>query len=329
MQQKTNPSSSPPKGTYLLTGEDDFRKRLALDRLKRKLLAGEQDTFNYEVYYGKDSSAKEIIRSLETLSLTGGRKLVVLKEPESLAEEDKTTLLSYFKRPRDNKTLFVLLSRRPASRKEKFNSAVSKYAQVYDFSRLQPNELSSWIVKEFKSRNKIIGRREAEYICQGAQKDMGQIHSLIEQLSIFAGKKEKIAAEDVEQFTEGNLTENSTFKLLDLINGRNTVGSLRMLRELLRSESNPSQIIGLLSWHIARLIDAKRLISGKVSRSEMLSYFQTGTYILNRLVSQAGNFTMQQLKRKLDALVDTDLMLKRSSIKGELLLEMLLVNLTK
>lgn len=59
----------------------------------------------------------------------------------------------------------------------------------------------------------------------------------------------------------------------------------------------------------------------------MASYFNIGSYILNKLISQAENFTLGQLKDHLNTLVDTDLMLKSSGIKGELLLEMLVVKL--
>lgn len=329
MQQKADILSGPASGIYLLTGEDDFRKKLALDRLKKKFLGDRADAFNHDVYYGKESSAEEIIRSLETFPLTGGNKLVVVKEPELLAEEDIRRLRDYLKSPRTGRAVLILLTERPSSRSEKFNTIVSKHTKTFDFAKLEPGDIASWVVKEFKSRSKAISRGGAELICVAAGRDSGRIFSLIEQLSIFTGKRENVTGEDIAQFAEGGPGESSTFRLLDSINERDTGSSIRILKELLRSESNPSQIIGLLSWHITRLIEVKRLMATRAPKSEMLSYFRTGAYILNRLISQAGNFTLNQLKRKLDLLIDTDLMLKRSSIKGDCLLEILVVKLAK
>jgi DNA polymerase III delta subunit len=130
------------------------------------------------------------------------------------------------------------------------------------------------------------------------------------------------------QFTEGAVVESSTFKLLDAINDKDTNRSIRILENLLRLENNPSQILGLLGWHITRLIMVKRLLINKMPRDQMLSYLGVGNYLLNKLISQAEDLSLSQLKRHLESLVDTDLMLKTSGVKGEFGLEALVVRLS-
>lgn len=311
---------------YLFTGEDGFRKELSLDRLKTRVLDEKPDPFNYELYNGKENRAEEIIRSLDTLPLTASRKLVVLKDPELLPEEDRARLSRYLRRSQKNKAVFVLLSQTLPIPGDEFSATLSKYARVINFTRLKPDEISSWIIKEFKDRNKIIRRQTAELIREVTQQDLGQAFSLIEQISIYTGTRERITDDDVLSFSE-TPTESFTFKLLDYINGRDTARSLRILEGLLRGDNSPSQILGLLGWHITRLIAIKRLLIKKIPKSKMTSSLNIGSYTLNRLISQAENFTLGQLKDHLNALLDTDLMLKRSNIKGQLLLEMLIVKL--
>ena len=315
-------------GVYLLTGEDEFRKRLSLVRLKEKLLGQKADTFNYDSYYGKESSAEEIIRSLETLPMSGGRKLIVLKEPELLPAEDKAKLAVYLKDPRSNSAVLVLLSKKFPDRNDKLSSAVSGYAKVIDFAKLHPDEASAWIVEEFKARNKLISRRQAESICEAARGDLGRISNIIEQVSIFVSDRDRIADDDIAQFIDQGSAEVSAFKFLDYINDRDARNSLRVLKGLLRSENNPSQIVGLLSWHITRLIAIKRFMINKVPKDKMLSYFSMGSYTLDKLISQAQDVTLKKLKGHLDTLLDADLMLKRSGIKAEILLELLVVRLS-
>ena len=325
MPQKIKPPSTPSKGIYLLTGEDEFRKKLALDKLKEKLLGGKEDTFNYELFFGKDSNVDEIIRSLETLPLTSTRKLVALKDPELLEGQDKHKLLAYLKKFKSAKTILVLVSTNPDA---DFTKPISKYSNLFDFSKLKTPELSSLIIKEFNARKKNIRYPAAQLICDAAGGDMGRITCMIEQLSVFAMGKDEITDEMIEQFTPGEFSETSTFKLLDSISDKNTEGSVKILKQLLRSESSPSQIVGLLGWHIARVITVKRLLIRKVSKPEMASFFSIGNYILDRLISQAQNFTLAQLRAQLKALLDTDLKIKRSSLKSDFLLEMLVVKLS-
>ncbi|NQT95395.1 MAG: DNA polymerase III subunit delta [Candidatus Omnitrophica bacterium] len=328
MPQKTKTPSSPTQTAYLLTGEDEFRKNLSLDKLKTKLLGDKADPFNYCLYYGKTTTAEEVIRSLDTLPLTGAKKLVVLKEPELLSEDDKSVLLNYLKTAQGPKTFLIMLTVSGSSKSEKFSKDASKSARVFDFPKLESNEVTSLVIREFKSHNKRINRQHAELISEESQQDIGRALPLIEQILIFVGKRENVTGEDITQFTQGSLQEASTFKLLDLIDQKDTIGALRILKRLLRTESNPSQIIGLIGWHIARLISIKRMLIKKIPRADMQSYIRTGTYILNRLISQADNFTLNRLRRQLDTLTDIDLLLKRSSIKGEFLLEMLVVKLS-
>lgn len=326
MYQKNKTSPRSPNGVYLFTGEDEFRKELSLERLKKRLLGERKDPFNYELYYGNKDCAEEIIRSLETLPLTAERKLVVLKEPELLPEKDQTKLTHYLKDYQKSKTVFVILTQALPAADDHFSKALSEYARVVNFARLKPGEIISWIIKEFKERNKIINSSTAKLLSESAQEDLGQIFSLIEQLSIFTGDREKITADDLSCFCR-ELPESSAFELLDCINDRDAPRSLRILKSLLRSDNNPSQIIGLLGWHTARLINIKRMLKIKISKDEMASCLNVSSFILNRLVSQAENFTLKQLKDHLNLLLDTELMLKKSNIDGELLLEMLLVSI--
>lgn len=323
-ENKTSPRS--PNGVYLFTGEDGFRKELSLDRLKARLLDEKADPFNYELYNGREDRAEEIICSLDTIPLASSKKLVVLKEPELLPEEDKARLSHYLKGSQKNRAVFVLLSQTLPIPDDEFSATLSKYAKVINFTKLKPDEISSWIIKEFKARNKIINNQTAELICEVTQEEMGQALSLIEQISIYTGTRQRITDDDVLSFSE-TPTESFTFKLLDYINDRDTARSLQILGGLLRSGNNPSQILGLLGWHITRLIAIKRLLIKKIPKSNIVSSLKIGSYILSKLIPQAENFTLGQLKDHLSALLDTDLMLKRSNIKGQLLLEMLIVKL--
>lgn len=326
MQKKTTKTSPPASGVYLFTGEDEFRKRLYLEKLKKRLLGEDIDAFNCESFYGRESSAGDIIRSLETLPLPAGRKLVIVKEPESLPKDDKGRLKDYLKHRTGSRAVLVLLTERHASRDDNLISALSKEAKAVDFSRPGPEEISAWIVKELKDRGKTISRRSAGLIRDASGQDLTQAYSIIEQLSIFSGERERITDDDAEYFTSaGTLPESSAFRFLDYINDRDTGSSLSILKNLFSSGSSPAKIIGLLSWHITRLIAVKRMLSKGISRNNMLSYFNMGSHTLDRLISQAESFTLRQLKGQLDALLDTDLMLKRSSFKDEFLLEMLVV----
>lgn len=321
---------APPKTgskIYLLTGEDEFRKIAYLNKLKSDIIGDNADTFNYNLYYAKDTTAEEIIRSLETFSLTGSKKLVVLKDLDALREEDRAVLVEYINSAVSANATLVLISSKSCAKTEKFLRKISSRIEKLVFSKLQADKVVSWIINKFKQENKQISRRSAELVFDSAQQDFGRISSMISQLLLFIAEREKVTDDDILQFADIPL-EGSTFGLLDSINEKDLRKSLIILKGLFQSGSSPVQILGLLTWHITRIMAVKRLLLKKVSRADMALSLKTGTYVLGRLVSQASGVTLDRLKSDLQALLETDLLIKRSSIKGDYLLEMLVVKLS-
>ena len=321
---------APPKigsKIYLLTGEDEFRKIAYLNKLKSDIIGDNADTFNYNLYYAKDTTAEEIIRSLETFSLTGSKKLVVLKDLDALREEDRAVLVEYINSAVSANATLVLISSKSCAKTEKFLRKISSRIEKLVFSKLQADKVVSWIINKFKQENKQISRRSAELVFDSAQQDFGRISSMISQLLLFIAEREKVIDDDILQFADIPL-EGSTFGLLDSINEKDLRKSLIILKGLFQSGSSPVQILGLLTWHITRIMAVKRLLLKKVSRADMALSLKTGTYVLGRLVSQASGVTLDRLKSDLQALLETDLLIKRSSIKGDYLLEMLVVKLS-
>ncbi len=312
---------------YLLTGEDEFRKTAYLNQLKSDIIGENIDAFNYNLYYAKDTAAEEIIRSLETFSLTGDRKLVVVKDLEVMREEDKALLAQYINKVPSGKATLVLVSSKSSAKTEKFLNKVLSRVEKLVFSRLQADKVVLWIINRFKRQNKQISRRSAELILDSAEQDFGRISSMIQQLLLFIGDREKVTDNDILQFADIPL-EGSTFGLLDSINEKDLRKALITLKSLFQSGSSPVQILGLLTWHITRIIAVKRLLLKKVSRANMALSLKTGTYVLTRLISQASGLTLDRLKNDLQVLLETDLLIKRSSVKGNYLLEMLVVKLS-
>jgi len=327
MQQAIKASPKTGSKIYLLTGEDEFRKIAYLNKLKSDIIGDNADTFNYNLYYAKDTTAEEIIRSLETFSLTGSKKLVVLKDLDALREEDRAVLVEYINSAVSANATLVLISSKSCAKTEKFLRKISSRIEKLVFSKLQADKVVSWIINKFKQENKQISRRSAELVFDSAQQDFGRISSMISQLLLFIAEREKVIDDDILQFADIPL-EGSTFGLLDSINEKDLRKSLIILKGLFQSGSSPVQILGLLTWHITRIMAVKRLLLKKVSRADMALSLKTGTYVLGRLVSQASGVTLDRLKSDLQALLETDLLIKRSSIKGDYLLEMLVVKLS-
>jgi DNA polymerase III delta subunit len=326
MPQKSNIPPQKITLTYLITGEDEFKKRAYLDKLKVKLMGKSADAFNYSLYYAKDAKSSDIIDFLETFSAAGGNRMAVLIEPEAFAEDNKKHLALYMKKPRREGVFLVMLGGRASAKLDNFAKTLPKDTAKIDTAADKTGDISAWVAGEFEKNNKKINRRSASIISDNTKQDMGKAVSIIEQVSVFTGSRENITDDDIMLFLDMPV-ESSTFLLLDAINDKKPDKAILILKELLRTESRPVQMIGFLSWHVMRFIQLKKMLLNGASREDMLFGMKINSYRLDKLITQARNFSLPGLRKDLKALADTDLLIKTSNIRDDYLLEALVVKL--
>jgi len=324
-QDINTPPIKKPAQVYIITGEDGFRKKLCIDRLKEKILGKNKGEFDYCLYYAKDSLLSDIMDFLRTFSVSGSNKLAVIIEPENFSEEDKALFAGFLKNLR--KGAFTILVGGKTSRLlTAFVSMISGYAEKTSLSALSVDDMSAWITGEFKKTNKKISRKSADIISESAAGDTARALSITEQVSTFLGDRETVTEDDVRLFVDSSANVTA-FNMLDFISAKMPDKALGALNELIITEPKPEKIVGLLAWHIARLIHVKSMLACGISRPHMISELKISQYALTRLISQAEEFTMKKLKTNLEALSQTDILIKRSSFKGPYLLEALIVKL--
>ncbi|MFA5369550.1 MAG: DNA polymerase III subunit delta [Candidatus Omnitrophota bacterium] len=326
MRHTGNPPPQKHAITYLLTGEDEFRKRFCLDKLKKRLIGENADAFNYNLYYARDISAAVIIDFLQTFSITGPCRMAVLVEPEAFSEENRRHIAAYIKNPRLGGVFLVMLGGRPSVKLQNFSRSLPVSVERIDTTIDDEGDISDWVIKEFGKNGKRIGRETTALISEAAKQDMGRALSCIEQVSAYAGIRQDIRGDDIALFLDAPV-ESSTFALLDAINAKTPDKALIVLNDLLRTNLSAIQAIGLLTWHIIRLLRVKRMLSSGVSTQDMMAGLKTGSYRLNKLITQAKGFSTVRLKKDLMALSETDIWIKSNNINDNYLLEALIVKL--
>lgn len=119
----------------------------------------------------------------------------------------------------------------------------------------------------------------------------------------------------------------SVFSLLEQISSKNKSSALKTLILLMQSGKNAHEILGLLAWYIRRLGKTKVLLKKGVGGEEIASSLKVSNYTARNIINQAKNFNFGELKRAQRLLIETDQRLKRSALRPEVLLEMLVASL--
>jgi DNA polymerase III subunit delta len=326
MQYKNNTPPKARNSTYILTGENAFRKRRYLDKLRQRLVGEKTDAFNYTLYYAKDTTAADVINSLQTFSIAGNSRMIVLVEPELLPEEDKKSLIGHIRHYGQKDVFFVMIGGTPSAGLDEFIDSLPENTERIPLNEIKPGDMALWVIKEFKARGKVISKKNADLVAESVGQDLAAAESFIEQASLFTGDREDIADDDTKLFLY-TAAENSIFSLLDAINKKAPDRALLILKDILQVESKPGKMIGFLAWHIIRLIRVKSMLSAGMPRADMISILRIKPYGFDKLVSQAREFTLTRLKNDLQSLSDTDLLIKQGNVRDDYLIEALIVKL--
>ena len=71
---------------YLLQGEEPYYIDIISDFIEKNVLTDAEKGFNQSVFYGKDSSAVNIVESSLRFPMMAQRQVIIVKEAQSLAK---------------------------------------------------------------------------------------------------------------------------------------------------------------------------------------------------------------------------------------------------
>jgi DNA polymerase III delta subunit len=116
---------------YLFLGEDSFSKDIQLKRIKEGFLTKEIEDFNLDILYARELSLLDLQERILSLPLKAKKRIIVIKDAQSLKEDIKEFILKYVKDPQSSILLVLYINRQDY--KDAFIRCVTKYSKVFRF----------------------------------------------------------------------------------------------------------------------------------------------------------------------------------------------------
>jgi len=119
---------------YLLIGQDIQAREGQLKKLKQEFLPKELQDFNLDTLYAKEVTLKDIQERFLAIPLKSSKRIIVIKEADSLDEPSRDFLLEYAKKP--NKQLVLVLILERYDYQDSFIKNLSRIARVVRFKEI-------------------------------------------------------------------------------------------------------------------------------------------------------------------------------------------------
>lgn len=307
---------------FLFLGKDAYSKEAAVREIGSSLGASPQH-FDSRVFYGQDSEIDEILGCLATVPFLAPRRIVVIKDCEKLPKEARLRLAKYISRPFMS-SLLVLESGDDHPADE--YGRMARYIDIRNFNGPGEADFPGWIRQFLRSRNKEIDAEALSDLAEGRGEDILALSQELEKLATFVGERKRITSDDIESLAGGN-PATSAFELAEAIDRGDEARAMRIVSRLTAAGKRHHEIVGLLCWHLRRLLKAKALTLKGEIRSRIADSLKIGPGYRDDFFRQLGTLSLSKIRSRLKMLLEADLDIKRTKFDPGLVLEFAVMRL--
>ena len=313
---------------YLLVGDQDLLRELAAKKLQNAgvgAFPSPFSPFNFERFDGENGDASRIVMSANMMPLLGGRRLILVKRASRLVESEPS-LQAYVEDPNPATVLVLDLDKKPDGRRKGWKDLEKKVA-VVACDAPDPWELQDWVAEEGRARGLKLGRDEVRYLVTEVGSDLRRLSNELEKLSLYASGDQL----DLETMAEvlGRGRAQSVFKFIDAVSSGDAGSALRQLGRLLEEGEPPLRILALLDRLVGQLRIAKDAQASGKKDSNLAGLLGAPPSAAKAIGESARRLSRGFLKRAVDALGDTDRLLKSSRLPHRVVMEGLVLELAR
>ena len=309
---------------YHFTGEEEFLKREAVEKLIEILIEKGLKSFNLDFVQARETKAEEIINLCATLPFGSQKRMIVVYDIQKLHPKHKDELSKYFPHIPESSCLVVISNR--VDKRLKFYQDLKKSATEVEFSLLSDEEVLDWINERVKKYHKKIDSKGIELLLEAVGNNLYELSNELEKLAIYVQEKELIDLEDIENVVGYTKTEN-IFQLNQAIGEKKLNQALKILKDLSLSKGKETSIIFMLGNHFLKLYQIKASTEKNIYNLAHLLRIYYG--LVQEYQNQAKNFSLEQLEKGLSLIYQADSDLKSGKMPQKLLIELLIYELCR
>lgn len=313
---------------YLITGEEELLRDEAVATIKAAVLGqgdGQGDglgAFNYDLLYGDESDAAEILVRAREAPVFTHRRLVLVKAADKLPAREGEALLPYIKAPCDSTTLVFVAPKLDG--RLKFSQALKERAVSVDCSALPEAHLPGWIRAEARRLGVRLSEEAVLLLQDLAGDSLYRVRRELEKLAAFVPGGSVVGAAEVEA-VRGGEARASVFDLAAAIGAQDRGRALRILVRSLEAGEAPVRILGSLAWQYRQIWKAKDLLHRGGTEPEAARLLRVPPFKVRQFL---GRFSERMLRSAFQMFAETDSRLKGGSAGApERILESLVLSL--
>ncbi|MFI0434750.1 MAG: DNA polymerase III subunit delta [Parachlamydiaceae bacterium] len=317
---------------YLIVGKDAVDTQHAIDLLLDLLLPrGKNREFALTMFDGAGVEEVSLSQALESGSFFAKSQVMYIRHLDKAKKSIQELLEKCLSRPQSGHSL--VLTAATWSKNHSFYKAMEKKGVIVDLPDLKPwekeKQLVGWVNKEAAAKRKLISYQACQLLVKRMGNDQSLLIQEIEKLICYCGDRKEISEEDIKAIS---CCEHfsTIWQLGEAIFSFNSSAALQIVRSFL-TEGQP--LLPLLrqirSQFQTQYQVALLLAQGKEPQEIAQQFSYMKGQILERNIEQANRYGLKSFKLGMLAIDEAEMRTKNSAIDDHILLELLMMQLTR
>jgi len=314
----------------LLYGLDTYRSKEELRKMIEKSKGSTQDGQGWFDFVRIDASNKqldvfkELKQTVDTMSMFGSQKLVIIENIFDLNQDDQNEILDFLKKKKieNDKNITIILGAEEVEAKNELFKYLKSKAECKEFKSLDKPQLKKWI-KYFVDKQKAsIDNSASERLIDWVGNDLWRMSNEINKLISYKiqGTRDnnQIKSEDVELFIKPEIDLN-IFEMVDAIGYKNKAKALKLFNQHLKDGADEYYLLSMFVYQIRNLI--------RVKTTKAIELLGLHPFVARKTSQQAEKFTFEELKKIYHHLMTIDFESKLGKTNIKIALERFIADL--
>ncbi len=240
------------KPIFVLLGQDAY----LLDAARREVISsvlGEADPQTHLSQYDGTVELATVLDELRTLPFLAGRRVVMISPADDFVSANREVLERYLQSPSPHSVLVLEVASWNA--RARLGKLVARVGRIIDCTVPDTGSLARWIADAAGRRGKKIDRQAAELLEEWVGRDYALLDAEIEKLSLHAGSRQTLTAEDVSAVSSATAGPEA-FALANALTTGDARAALEALGGMLTARGDEFRVLGLIGWHLRRVLAA-------------------------------------------------------------------------
>lgn len=321
-------------GAYILHGEEEYIKDLAISAIMDKYIPEGLKDLNYAKLDGSECEAEDILQAAQPLPVMSERRVVVLNSyplgtmtAAKLKSAQNASQLERFSEilktcPPETIILVVVRGRSSAA----FQKSAADSEHVVEFKHPQPAQKIQYVSRMAKEAGLKISDAVIRELIDYTSLELLGLSSEVLKLKAYLGDGEA-TDKDIRAVCQA-AAEYNIFKMLRYIADKKSAKALGEYRRLIESGQSPQAVISMIERQYRALfyMDEIKGMSA-ASQKDTADKLQTKDFVLRNMVSLSKRLDKETIANITKWCADADYLVKRGNMSIEDSAELLIIRL--